>query len=54
MWVRGAAVRHIIMSDSAMLHTNRLIPVSRVLHGGHANIRGKAHKDTIMVLMLNS
>ena len=25
--VRGAAVRHIIVSDRAMLHTNRLIPV---------------------------
>ena len=27
MGVRGAAVRHMIMSDTAMLHTNRLIPV---------------------------
>ena len=25
--VRGAAVRHIIVSERAMLHTNRLIPV---------------------------
>ena len=35
MGVRGAAVRHIIVSDSAMLHTNRLISVWRlaVLHG---------------------
>ena len=27
MGVRGAAVRHIIVSDSAMLQTKRLIPV---------------------------
>ena len=27
MGVRGAAVRHITMSDTAMLHTNRFIPV---------------------------
>ena len=27
--VRGAAVRHITMSDTAMLHTNRFIPVCR-------------------------
>ena len=32
MGVRGAAVRHIIMSDRAMLHTNRLIPGSTVQH----------------------
>ena len=27
MGVRGAAVRHITMSDTAMLHTNRFMPV---------------------------
>ena len=30
MGVRGAAVRHIIMSERAMLQTNRLIPVWRL------------------------
>ena len=29
MGVRGAAVRHITMSDTAMLHTNRFMPVCR-------------------------
>ena len=49
MGVRGAAVRHIIMSDRAMLHTNRLIPGSTVQHSRDANIRDNAHKDTIKV-----
>ena len=30
MGVRGAAVRHIRVSDSAMLQTNRLMPVWRL------------------------
>ena len=30
MGVRGAAVRHITMSDTAMLHTNRFMPVCSV------------------------
>ena len=29
MGVRGAAVRHITMSDTAMLRTNRFMPVCR-------------------------
>ena len=30
MGVRGAAVRHITVSETAMLHTNRFIPVCRL------------------------
>ena len=45
--VRGAAVRHIIMSDRAMLHTNRLIPVSTVQQSRRKI--GKIYYYTIMV-----
>ena len=38
MGVRGAAVRHITMSDTAMLHTNRFIPVCRAGVLGHREI----------------
>ena len=49
MGVRGAAVRHIIMSDRAMLATNRLIPGNTVQHSRSgrsysANIPDNAHK----------
>ena len=43
MGVRGAAVRHIIMSDSAMLHTNMLMPANTVQHS-----RSRRHNKTLL------